>query len=114
MAFRDFGAPGNAAASYTVTLTLTVDNAEALWAAAAERAMRAPGMTLADVLDTIGPREDPSIGDCIALLAQPQPIAGCGLDNFGVRESLSGVPAQLLTMPMPDRHSSALLSAANG
>ncbi|NWN13548.1 hypothetical protein GY655_27760, partial [Escherichia coli] len=45
-----------AAAGYTVTLTLTVEDARVLWAAAADRALAAPGTTLADVLDTIGPR----------------------------------------------------------
>lgn len=49
--------------------------------------MRSPGMTLSDVLDTIGPREDPSIADCIAMLAGPTPVAGCTLQEFEVAEA---------------------------
>ena len=40
-------------AAFTVTLTLTVEDARALWTAAAEKAMQAPGMTLSDVLDPL-------------------------------------------------------------
>jgi hypothetical protein len=99
--------------SFTVTLTLKVDDAEKLWIAAAERALASPGMTLADVLDTIGPREDPSISDCIAMLAAPADLPGCLLDDFAVRETAAPVPLGVQLMQMPER-SLALLPAANG
>lgn len=89
---------------YRVTLTLSVEDAHALWSAAAERAMRAPGMTLADVLDTIGPREDPSIAECIAMLAAPAPIAGCALDDYAVRpvrEVLVAMPVRAVETDAP-------------
>lgn len=82
--FGQLSAPS--APAYTVTLSLVVEDAALLWAAAAERALAAPGATLADVLDTIGPREDPSIPECIAMLTAPKAIPGCGLDQFAVRE----------------------------
>jgi hypothetical protein len=103
----------NAAQSFSVTVTLSVDDAAALWNAAAERGLAA-GMTLGDVLDTIGPREDPAIADCIAMLAAPQPLAGCTLEDFKVREAMIAVaPAQLLELPKA-KPEIALRSAANG
>lgn len=69
---------------FQVTLTLSVEDVEALWAAAATRGMQGPGATVADVLDTIGPREDPSIADCIAMLTAPSAVAGCALEDFEV------------------------------
>lgn len=44
-----------------VTLTLKVPDVAALRAAAAQRALAAPGTSPADVFDVIGPREDPSL-----------------------------------------------------
>ncbi|MDG2534031.1 hypothetical protein P6144_10265 [Sphingomonas sp. HITSZ_GF] len=91
---------GTGASSYTVSLTLSVADVRALWSAAADRALAAPGMTLADVLDTIGPREDPSIVDCIAMLTSPAAIAGCALESFEVAEADAGLaPAQIIQLP---------------
>jgi hypothetical protein len=80
--------------AFTVTLTLNVEDAHALWSAAADKALQA-GMTLSDVLDTIGPREDPSIADCLAMLTAPSAIAGCMLDDFDVSAAASAEPVQL-------------------
>ena len=99
--------------SFTVTLTLKVDDAERLWAAAAERALASPGMTIADVLDTLGPREDPSIPDCIAMLTAPVDVPGCLLDGFAVREAPTPVSLCAQLVQMPERPM-ALLPAANG
>jgi len=86
---RDIRLVNNQAASaYRVTLTLTVEDVRALWSAAAARAMSAPGLTVEDVLDTIGPREDPSIADCIAMLTAPSHIAGCMLEDYEVAETV--------------------------
>lgn len=88
-----------ASGSFTVALTLNVADARALWSAAADRALAAPGMTLADVLDTIGPREDPSIADCIAMLTSPGAIAGCALEGFDIVENDAGLPpAQIIQL----------------
>ncbi|MEP9359779.1 hypothetical protein [Sphingomonas sp. KR3-1] len=81
-------------------MSLTVEDVRALWAAAADRALAAPGTTLADVLDTIGPREDPSIADCIAMLTAPSALPGCALEAFDVREDVPSLaPAQIIQLP---------------
>jgi hypothetical protein len=98
----DFGCGSQASRSFTVSLTLTVDDARALWSAAADRALAAPGMTLADVLDTIGPREDPAVAECIAMLTGPAQIAGCALDGFEVLPNHAQLSsAQILHLQQP-------------
>jgi len=76
---------------YRVSLTLAVLDPQALWAAAAAKLLCAADMTLVDVLDVIGPREDPSITDCIAAMAKPTALAGCLLDDFWI-DGLHGCP----------------------
>lgn len=99
MGVGNMGYGTEASGSFTVALTLTVADARALWSAAADRALAAPGMTLADVLDTIGPREDPSIADCIAMLTSPGAIAGCAIESYEVAENdLDIVPAQIIQL----------------
>lgn len=97
--------------AFTATLTLTVEDARALWTAAAEKAMQAPGMTLSDVLDTLGPREDPSIADCIAMLVVPAGIAGCELDDFSV--DVAPLSADVIPLSV-EACRPALMPAANG
>lgn len=84
MNLRDVSNASGTNTAFTATLTLTVEDSRSLWNAAAEKALQAPGMTLSDVLDTIGPREDPSIADCLAMLLMPAGVAGCALDDFAV------------------------------
>lgn len=108
------GEQGAQAATYKVTLTIDISDVEALWAAAAERAMAAPGMTLGDILDTIGPREDPMIAECIAMLAAPRPIAGCQLEAFDVRPAVGNATADLIQLPLGDAGRPAFMPAANG
>lgn len=67
-----------------VTLVISVSDREALWDTAAVKGLSAPGMRLADLMDVIGPREDPAIAECIALLTQPSWMAGCELEGFDV------------------------------
>lgn len=74
---------------YRVTLTLTVRHADALWDAAVSRAMNVPDTLLEDVVDVIGPREDPSISDCLTMLMLPRVLPGCEPDDFWV-DSLPG------------------------
>lgn len=107
---RNVGSASGTKAAFTATLTLTVEDARALWTAAAEKAMQAPGMTLSDVLDTLGPREDPSIADCIAMLTVPAGIAGCALDDF----SVDVAPASADVIPLPVETSRPALMSANG
>ncbi|TFI59644.1 hypothetical protein E2493_04015 [Sphingomonas parva] len=81
MALHD-GAPGDP--GYQVTLTLKVSDVAALWAAAAQRGLASPGSRPADVYDVIGPREDPALAECIAMLAAPALVPGCFVDDFEV------------------------------
>jgi hypothetical protein len=71
---------------FKLTISLSVADAARLWSAAAERGLAAPGATLDDVLDVIGPREDPAIAECLAMLAAPAAVAGCLLDGFDVSD----------------------------
>lgn len=66
-----------------VTVRLSVNDTGALWAAAAAKALSA-GMTIDEIAETIGPREDPSVVDCIALLCEPAGLPGCAIEDFTV------------------------------
>lgn len=99
MNLRDVSNASATNTAFTATLTLTVEDSRALWNAAADKALQA-GMALSDVLDTIGPREDPSLSDCLAMLLVPTTVAGCVLDDFALGE----VPATIASaeiIPMP-------------
>lgn len=65
----------------TIALSLQVGSAEMLWDQAAAKAMTALEMSLDDVIDMIGPREDVQVEDCLMLLLQPS-VAGCTLRSF--------------------------------
>lgn len=69
---------------YNISLTLSVTDPEALWIATAERLLTLSDMSMEDVEETIGPREDPSIGDCLAALASPCALPGCRLVDIAV------------------------------
>jgi hypothetical protein len=114
MQLRDLRQTPADATAFTVTLSLSVEDARALWTAAAEKALQAPGATLADVLDTIGPREDPSLGDCIAMLTAPAAVAGCALDDFSVRAETCGSTALAERIVVAADTHFTLLPAANG
>lgn len=102
MNLRNFGhVSADQSTGFTVSVSLVVEDAQRLWAAAAERGLAAPGATLADVLDTIGPREDPAIAECIAMLMAPPAVPGCGLDSFTVREAAPTAHAHRIQLPMP-------------
>ncbi|MFM9977373.1 MAG: hypothetical protein ACKVOP_04920 [Sphingomonadaceae bacterium] len=75
--------PGNRA-EFRLTFAISIGDPQALWAAAAASLLNHPDMTLGDVLDTIGPREDPSVEDCITALATPLTIAGCAVEDFWI------------------------------
>lgn len=89
-------------AGYRVVLSLGIADAQTLWEAAAERALAMPGMTLSDVIDTIGPREDPSIVDCLAMLTAPAAVPGCVMLDYSVRELREDVGrAVAMRLPVP-------------
>lgn len=63
---------------YDLRCQLRIDDVSALWDAASAKAMTYPDATAETVVETIGPREDPEITECLMLLLQPA-IAGCEL-----------------------------------
>jgi len=71
---------------YRINLTIAVVDPQALWTAAAAKLLAAPGITVDDMVDMIGPCEDPSIADCLATLAEPVALPGCILDDFWVAD----------------------------
>ncbi|AGH49110.1 MULTISPECIES: hypothetical protein [Sphingomonas] len=83
---------GNSEMNYRLTLQLSVEDACALWDAAAERCMSVGGLTIEDVEETLGPRQDPSIEDCLITLALPARIAGCTLTDFNLADAGDGLP----------------------
>ena len=78
---------------YRISITLAVNDVSRLWSAAAAKAMTAPGMRIEDVLDTIGPREAPSVRDCIAMLTAPGAVPGCCVDDFWI-DFLPNLPSR--------------------
>lgn len=69
---------------YRLALSLAIDDPARLWTAAATLALQSPGMTMDDVVDTIGSRELPQLDDCLALLLQPERFAGCTLHTLEI------------------------------
>jgi hypothetical protein len=46
--------------------------------------LQADATTLEDVIDVIGPEEDPSIAECVTALTVPTFVAGCTLADFEI------------------------------
>jgi len=76
----------------TVALRIEVTDPAALWSAAAARALAAPGTTINDVIDTLGPREDPHIGDCLLMLMLPGSIDGAVVTGVQVEDATDPAP----------------------
>lgn len=87
---------------FRVTIALRVEDAGALWDAAAAQAMSIMGMTLDDVAETIGDRAAPHIEDCLTFLADPMRFAGCTPTTFTVDSDIAVVPA-MVTPPLRPR-----------
>lgn len=62
---------------YAITLRLTVADVGRLWDAAAARAANIGALDGFEIVDTLGPREDPGVADCLAMLFDPSAIPGC-------------------------------------
>lgn len=73
------------AGQWSIALWLRVDDPTTLWRAAADSAMAAPDMTLDDVIDTIGPSDDPEIASCLAMLLDCGRFAGCEFEGLVCR-----------------------------
>lgn len=74
-------APGASASGahqeYWFSLRLRVDAPAQLWQAAALRCLSQTDLSREEVEDLIGPIEDPSIADCLMMLALPERLPGC-------------------------------------
>ncbi|WP_159980896.1 MULTISPECIES: hypothetical protein [unclassified Novosphingobium] len=75
---------------YWFSLRLRVDSAAQLWQAAALRCLSQADLSQDEVEDLIGPAGDPSIADCLMVLALPERLPGC------TRLDTALQPAQLL------------------
>ncbi len=69
---------------FRVSLTLSISDTRALWTAAAARLLAVAGTTMDEVIEVIGPSEDPSPRDCLAALTKPDVLPGCVLDDFWI------------------------------
>lgn len=85
--------------TFEVVVRISVDHVGALWNAAMTAAVEIHGMDIEDAIDTIGPREDPAIADCIALLAAPSPVSGCTLESFDVIPASVPVSTAMFDIP---------------
>jgi hypothetical protein len=88
--------PGNSIEMIKVTFSVSVQHQSMLWDAAVTKASLASNMRIKDLIDVIGPREDPCLIGCIAFLTQPAGIPGCELEDFDVEPAIS---AQVYTYP---------------
>lgn len=62
---------------YWFSLRLRVDSPAQLWQAAALRCLSQSDLGREEVEDMLGPIEDPSIADCLMMLALPERLPGC-------------------------------------
>src|SRR4051794_4782318 len=70
--------------TFAVELCLSVTDTGALWSAAVEKGLGSPGATLDDLVDVLGPREDPDLSACLVMLTAPAAIPGCRLRDFNI------------------------------
>lgn len=75
---------GSSSERFRVSFDIVISDPQALWHAAASMAFQQAGMTIEDIEDVLGPAEDPSIADCVAMLTAPDAIPGCAPLSFAV------------------------------
>jgi hypothetical protein len=80
------GASTPARSTFRIELSLSVADASALWNAALDKGLAAPAATREDLIEVIGPSQDPDLAACLAMLTAPAAIAGCRLEDFEVVE----------------------------
>ncbi len=70
---------------YDVVIRVAVDDVALLWRRAAAHLLSVGGLDEAGLDETIGPREDPAIADCLSVLLGPMPGLGIRYELFAVR-----------------------------
>ena len=79
---------------FRVGMDIHIDNPVSLWSLASERLMADAGMTEDDLLDTLGPREDPDLASCLTLLLDPARWPGCTVQRLTCEAVRFDAPAQ--------------------
>lgn len=69
---------------YDVSMRLSVRDPGLLWRMAAAKMLSIGGFAEEDVVDVLGPMEDPSIIDCIVMLVGPCDLGGCCFEDFAI------------------------------
>lgn len=82
-------------AGFQIVLDVIVSDKNALWSAAAGQALGCVRMTIDDVIDTLGPREDPDVAACLAMMVDPARFAGCRIEASEV-ESMTAAPRAIV------------------
>ncbi|TCM39170.1 hypothetical protein EDF59_10650 [Novosphingobium sp. ST904] len=75
------------------SLKLRVESTSQLWQAAALRCMSQSDVSYEEVDELIGPIDDPSIADCLMILALPERIPGCTRLDVSLQSAESVEPA---------------------
>ena len=75
-----------AQSAYRIELSLNVTDAAALWRAAFDKGLSSLAASRDDLVEMIGPAEDPDLGACLTLLTLPSAIPGCALEDFDLVE----------------------------
>ena len=75
-----------AQSAYRIELSLNVTDAAALWQAAFDKGLSSLAASRDDLVEMIGPAEDPDLGACLTLLTLPSAIPGCALEDFDLVE----------------------------
>lgn len=73
---------------YQFVLKLRVDCVAGLWTAAAQHCMRVLASAEDEIIELIGPKEDPSIEDCLTILALPPLMPGCAMLDVSIDRAL--------------------------
>lgn len=71
-------------ADYELTIRITVDDAGLLWRMAAAHLLTYYAASEESIEETIGPREDPGITDCLTLLLGPRPLDGAHIEAISL------------------------------
>lgn len=87
--------PSGVQQEYWFSLKLRVDSAAQLWQAAALRCLSQAELSQDEVEDLIGPLEDPSIADCLMVLALPERLPGCSRLDTALHPVDTRAPAAL-------------------
>lgn len=70
-----------------IAIDLNIQNTDDLWAHVSGRLAANYALTVDEVIETIGPRQDPDLFNCLAMLLDPPTWKGCVVDGFRIDRS---------------------------